>query len=441
MRVTTRFRHNASQPRRRWVQILSIAVLAGLATATAVRGESERVERGASPDQVIERVTTAVPFPRGLVMLDDELYVLCRGRVRGAGGVSAKVNDQAGTIYRVNPHATEPIDQYPIGEAVKNNGAVYARPTDPPFRLWDRDAEPPESDRRTDRPYCGLRYDDATKSFYICAFSGIDKAKKPGEVSFSKNLTDAILRYDRRTEKWYEIERHRIEAGGNYPHHDPQDNDPPHGWLNGPDNCLALGDWLYAVSKDNSLLVRYDLREIQNDPDAGPPESTYVLGSEVHFADGRVKHLHGHSMLAFHNGWLYLGARTSSVIVRFRLNDDFTPRQPLVAQRVARLDPYDPKTMRSANLTDMDFDEQGRLYVVSAKPSRVYRFTPDPDDVFDARDGRAQPWADIAAATGNKSMKSENVLYHDGWLYVTSGDGYAWQNGAAGTIYRVQVDD
>lgn len=33
----------------------------------------------------LERVTTIAPFPRGLAMVDGALYVLCRGRVRGAG--------------------------------------------------------------------------------------------------------------------------------------------------------------------------------------------------------------------------------------------------------------------------------------------------------------------------------------------------------------------
>ena len=38
-------------------------------------------------------------------------------------------------------------------------------------------------------------------------------------------------------------------------------------------------------------------------------------------------------------------------------------------------------------------------------------------------------------------MKSENLLYHDGHLYVTSGDGYAYQEGASGTVYRIAVTD
>jgi len=387
----------------------------------------------------LERVSTAVPFPRGLAMVDGELWVLARGRVRGAGGVSAAVDDRAGTLFAVDPSIAEPIGDAPSA-AVRENGRVVAVPTAPPFHLWDRAAQPPESDRLTDRPYCTLRYHAPTQSVYCCAFSGIDKAQQPGSVSFSKNLTDAVLRYDLRSERWYEIERHDHEAGGSYPHHDPRHRPPPHGWLNGPDNCLALGRWLYVVGKDNNVLVRYDLAALVDDPEAGPPPSQRVLGAGVEVLGlGRLE-LYGHSMLAARDGWLYLGYRSSSVIVRLPLREDGRLRRPIRAELVARFDPYDPATLRSANLTDMGFDGEGRLYVVSAQPARVYRFTPDPERVFDAREGRAEPWADLAAQTGNPRMKSENLLCHDGWCYVSSGDGYGYQAGAVGTIYRVAID-
>jgi len=139
------------------------------------------------------------------------------------------------------------------------------------------------------------------------------------------------------------------------------------------------------------------------------------------------------------DGWLYVGYRTSSVIVRIPLRGDGRPATPIRGQLLARFDPYDAATGVSADLTDMDFDDDGRLYVISAQPARVYRFTPDPKNVYDARDGREDPWADLAATTGNPSMKAENVLYHDGWLYVTSGDGYGDQV-AGGTVYRVRVE-
>lgn len=385
----------------------------------------------------LERVSTAAPFPRGLVMLDGELYVLCRGRVRSSGGVSAEVEDQAGTIYAMNPHVTEPAEA-PVGDAVRTNGRVVALPTDPPFRLWDRASVPAESDTRTDRPYCVLRYHEPTKSFYLCAFSGIDKRSSAADpVAFSKNTSDAILRYDTRTKKWSEVERH---AAGSSEY--PSSDTPPRGLLKGPDNCLPLGRWLYAVAKDNSLLARYDLSAWETDPDAPPAAGQVVMGAEVEVAGLGTQTFEGQSGLAYHGGFLYIAYRTSSVIVRIPLDAEFSPVQPIRAELVARFDPYDPVTRHSADLTDLTFDERGRLYAVSAQPARVYRFTPDPAQPFDGRTGSgAQPWLDLAAATGNDRMKSENVLAAEGYLYVTSGDGYSYQKGADGTVYRARIAD
>ena len=103
-------------------------------------------------------------------MVDGKLYVLCRGRARNAGGVSAEVDDQAGTIYVVDPDIAESIDSQKVTQAIRENGKVFATASDPPFELWDRSANPPESDLKTDRPYCTLRYHQPTQSFYICAF-------------------------------------------------------------------------------------------------------------------------------------------------------------------------------------------------------------------------------------------------------------------------------
>jgi hypothetical protein len=391
----------------------------------------------------MERITTMVPFPRGLAMVDGDLYVLCRGRVRGAGGVSAEIDDQAGTIYRVDPEIAQPVSEAKVSDAVRANGEVFARPTDPPFRLWKRRSVPPEADVRTDRPYCTLRYHEATQSFYLCAFSGIDQHRTPNDrVAFSKNRSDAILRYDLRTNSWREVERHRIEAGRRYPHaRNVGITPPPHGFLNGPDNCLVVGNQLYAASKDNSLLVRYDLGTLVEDPNAGPPGGEVVLTERVEVEGLGSRSMQGQSALGIHEGWLYVGYRTTSEIIRIGLDEAGIPVQPIVAQLVAQFDPFDPVTLTSANLTDLDFDEAGRLYVVSAQPARIFRFSPDPDRVFDARAGREAPWADLASITGNPRMKSENVLWHEGWLYVTSGDGYDYQEGADGTVYRIRIDE
>jgi len=131
----------------------------------------------ATAEHVIERVTTAVPFPRGMVMIDGELYVLARGRVRGAGGVSAAVNDRAGTLFVVDPNVSEGIDKKRVSAAVQRNGKVFAEPTSPPFKLWDRKASPPESDRETDRPYCTLRYHEQRRAF---TFAPSAASTRPG---------------------------------------------------------------------------------------------------------------------------------------------------------------------------------------------------------------------------------------------------------------------
>ena len=71
--------------------------------------------------------------------------------------------------------------------------------------------------------------------------------------------------------------------------------------------------------------------------------------------------------------------------------------------------------------------------------------------MLDARGGRVSPWLDLARVVhaaradgddvGPPRLKGENVMYHDGWLYVTTGDGYRYQRGAHGAVYRARVDE
>lgn len=390
---------------------------------------------------LVERISTKPPFPRGLQLVDGQLYVLCRGRVRDYGGVSAEVEDQAGTLYRLNTSISEAFEGGDPSAAIRENGEVVAAPTAPPFRLWDRTANPPWRDREADRPYCGLTWHGPTASFYICAFAGIDRDEMTGKT-FSKNLTDAILRYDTRSSKWYEVERHDIDKGGVYPHHDPTSGKAPHGWLNGPDNCLALGPWLYAVAKDNSRLVLYDLRAIAKDPEAGAPPSEVVLDEYIDVRGHGPMRIQGHSALAHHDGWLYLGTRTSGHIVRLKLAENLTPVTPHQIELVAVFDPYDPKTKKSANVSDMSIGPDGSLYAISMMPSKCFRFRPDPKQVFDARDGREKPYIDLATLTNNPKMKSENLLVDEkGRVYITSGDAYSYQAGSGGVVWRVTPQD
>lgn len=406
-------------------------------TAAEPERQSEPAPAAAAP-LVLERVSTKVPFPRGLVLKDDGLFVLCRGRVRDYGGVTAAIDDQAGTLYRIDPNVSEEASTAEIGAPVRENGVLLAEPTAGPFHLWDRSSDPPSKDRLTDRPYCGLRFHEPTQSFYICAFAGVDLDAKTGRT-FSKNLTDALLRYDLRTETWYEVERHDVHAGGNYPHHDPAHGKPPHGWLNGPDNCLAVGNWLFAVAKDNSRLVRYDLRPLIANPEAGPPPSEFVVGEHFTARGAGPQHLQGHSALAWADGWLYLATRTSGHVVRLRVSADGEPQRPTEGELLARFAPWDPVKKKSANITDMDIGPDGACYVVSASPARIYRFEPDPRRVYDARDDKAAPFADLAAMTGNPKMKSENLLCApDGSIFVTSGDSYAFHAGSGGVVWRLR---
>lgn len=393
-------------------------------------------------EQGVYRVTTISPFPRGLEMIDGDLYVLSRGRVRDSGGVSADVDDLAGTIFRVDPTIGQPVHELAVSNDVRHNGELFAAPTDPPFRLWDATADPPHSDRETDRPYCTLRWHAATFSFYICAYSGVDKPGAAGGRSFSKNLSDAILRYDTRTEKWYEVERHDIEAGGVYPHNDPETDRPPHGWLNGPDNILPLGNWLYAVAKDNSIMVRYDLSAYIDDPEAGPAPSEFILGIELDTTNAGPIVFLGHSGLAWHDDWLYIASRTSSQIIRMRVDAEGNPAVPHEIELVAEFQPWTLGGPRSSDITDIAFDAKGRLYVVNAMPSRVHRFLPDPANIYNGAVGGERPWMDFAAITNNPRMKSENLFIDaEGNFFITSGDGYDYQAGADGTVFRTRIID
>ena len=402
----------------------------------------------------VERVTTAVPFPRGLSLADPDgdgremLYVLSRGRVRGAGGADPRLDDRAGTIWEVDP-AT--------GEA-----SVFAEPTDPPFRLLDRSVTPASADRRTDRPYCVLRWHEASRSFYLCAFSGVDLPADSADAAaaesgyFSKNYTDAVLRYDVDEQRWHEVDRHDPASLDRYP------GDDGRGWAKGPDNLAVVGDTLVVAAKDNSRLIAYDLQALSEGSrgacsarrgptgtrsadqgprlPADPAPPRILLGDEVTLINrnGERRRVLGHSALAYRDGWLYVGFRTTGEIVRLPFEDGTADAAR--AELLAQFEPWDPATGRSANVTDLDLGPDGDVYVVSAQPAKIFRFTPDPAAVRDFTDGRGA-WADLAAITGNPRMKSENVLAaDDGTVYVTSGDAYAGSQGPGlgGTVWRVR---
>lgn len=420
-----------------WCVVAVMALLTGCVTPPP----PEPIASVTSP-AALTRVSSAVPFPRGLALKDSALYALSRGKVRDAGGTDNRIDDHAGTIYAVDPDAASPLDT-DVSPEVDRNARPIAAPTDPPFRMLRSDLPDALADTRTDRPYCILRYDPATSSFYFCAFSGIDKplsqyGGKNDRSYFRKNNSDAVFRFDTRTRRYHLLYRGPLA-------------------LSGPNNCLVVGDRLYVVAKENSTLWRFDISRFRDNPDAPPPPAEYVLG-DTFDVDGLGKQRYfGHSMLAKDGEYLYLGFRTSSVIVRLRLEDvaslpRYDPRHPHIprAQLIARFDPFDPETGATADLTDMTYappaspGESGSLVVISAKPARLYRFHPSPDHVFDARSASPDgppPYADLSVLTANPKMKAEAVLVApDGSIYVTSADrapGSALEKGLAGTIYRL----
>lgn len=411
----------------------------------ALAAPASAQEAAPAPRLRLERVTTAVPWPRGLAFLDDgRLVVLARGRHRRAGGPDPRVRDHAGSLFVVDPEVAEPADG-PAGRAVATNARLLAAPTAPPFHLWDP-ATPPEADALMDRPYCTLAWDPASRNLFVCAFSGVDRA----DGAFRKNATDALFRHDLRTGRWAVVERHDpavvpAEALGPdvstvfYPHHDPARHPPPHGWLNGPDGCAVAGEFLYAVAKDNSALAQYDLAALRRDPDAPPPPSRVVLGDEVALRGGGRLRVEGHSALAAGDGWLYVGFRTTSQVVRLPLDARGDLVRPVVGELIARFAPWDPVRRQSDDLMDLALAPDGDLVVATARTGRLWRVRPDPARPFDA--AGQTPWVDLRALTGDPAARCGNVAFDArGRLYVCSGS-YQASDGAAGVVYRVTEDE
>ncbi|MGE3164650.1 MAG: hypothetical protein AB7O52_07080 [Planctomycetota bacterium] len=422
-------------------------LLMSLASTLLVGCLSTRSSDVAPPPQ-LERVSTAVPWPRGLVLAEGKVVALARGRHRSAGGPDPTLEDHAGTLFVVDPEISEPVVRGgPVGRAVRENGRPWIAPTEPPFRLWRRSADT-LADEVTDRPYCTLAWDPRSRNFFICGYSGIDV---PGRARFRKNASDSVLRYDLRAQRWFVVESHDPSVVDShsltytvpntfYPHHDPRAEDPPHGWLNGPDGAVVAGRFLYVVAKDNSVMVQYDLQGVQQDSGAGAPPSCLVLGDRVIIADGEhreAQRVEGHSALEVWGGYLYVGFRTTSDIVRFRLLASGDLAEPLVGERVAQFEPYDPATGKSADLMDMAFNSRGELFVSIARHGQIWNIgRPDPDRVF--RPGSGTPYVDLQGLTDNPDAKSGNIEFdREDRLYICCGnDDVGPDARIAGVIYR-----
>ncbi len=404
----------------------------------------------------LERVTTAVPWPRGLAFDErGELYVLARGRHRRAGGLDPKLQDDCGKLFSVDTAISEVVlPGFGAGPGLDRNRRLVAAPDPQVHHLYDPALGPPLSDFQMDRPYCSLAYHAGSRSLFACGFSGVDKTDK----TFRKNATDAVLRFDLRTGAWSELERHdggsvpRDELGGvvpnqYYPHHDPESNPAPHGWLNGPDALCVVGDVLYAAGKDNHVVVAYDLGGFVRDPDAAPPGGRVVLQRDLLTRVGNELlelDLQGPSALASDGDWLYVGFRTSSVVVRLPLDDGGRVGTQTYGELVAVFEPWDPEAKRSANLIDIELDSQGALYVACARSARIWKIPdPDPRRVFDGVDHGPKPtsnrpYVDIGPLTGDPYPSVANIAIGPGdQLYFCSGV-YAYGEGQlAGEVLRV----
>lgn len=408
---------------------------------------------------VLERVTTAIPWGRGMANVDGELIVLSRGRHRGEGGVDQSLVDDAGTLWRVDTSVSEPVipGQW-AGEAVRHNATVFARPTTPPFHLYGYE-DPPQQDTLMGRPYCALVYDPASQNIYICCYSG---AELPD--GFRKHATDAVYRYDLRDAAWHIVEQHNpagvprealgaVISNQYYPHHDPDQNPPPHGWLNGPDGCAAVGDFLYVPAKDNHVVVQYDLNDIRRDPAAPPPDSRPVLGANVtlrHPGGERDVELLGPSAVTVHGKHLYVAYRTSSVVIRFQLDHagDLVREDNgrATGDLIAVFEPWDANSKRSGNLYDIAMSASGDLFVSMGTEGKVWRLTPDPSRPFygnDRSDRRtsAPPFIHMTELVGRKTGCNNIYIDRDnGYLYVSSRNNDTGQGLIHGTIYRVKLD-
>lgn len=401
----------------------------------------------------LQRVSAGVPWPRGLAWVDGELVVLARGRHRNAGGVDHSIEDRTGCLFRVDPGLAEPVVPGVLAsEAVAANAELFVQAVGAPFRLPDRSKEP-VADVLMDRPYCTLIHDPVSGNFFVCGYSGVDL---PGR-KFRKNATDSILRFEPRTGRWYPVELHDprvvppeelgyVVSNEYYPHHDPQRSPPPHGWLNGPDGGCVAGDFLYCAAKDNHLVVQYDITGIRADPEAGFPESRPVLGSRVALESpgGTAEtELLGPSAVVARGGYLYVGYRTSSVVVRYRLEPSGDLARPVRGELIAVFEPWNAEKKRTANLIDIAFNSRGELFVSCSREGRIWKVgRPDPrrpffgDDQAD-RPTTAPPYADLRELTGKKTSCG-NIRFDDrDRLYVCAGSYDTASDRIAGVIYRV----
>lgn len=404
----------------------------------------------------LQRLSTAVPWPRGITIIGKTAYVLARGVPRRPRGPHPFVFDRAGTIFAVNTTVWEWVEpkkpDKPVSKRVRANGKVFASPDREVFKLWGHDdkgdqARTPWDDIETDRPYATLVRDAKSRNFFICGFSGIDNAPKSNKYNFRKNANDAILRFDQRNGFWYEVERHNAnmvpkkirmspdtmwfdDKCGYYPNNSTK---LPHGLLNGPDGLLVFGNYLLAVAKDNDMLARYSLDRIRKNPEAGPPRSDVMFKSEwVKTVNAKRVRIGGYSSLAVHDGMLYLGGRDKNLVVRMPITADAELDKSAI-ELVADLGD-------GAALIDLVFDSSGQLFASTASLGAIWKIPTTPKrGIYQAKSHR--PWFELKKF--KLSGKCTNIAFDgDNRLCVcTNNDDIGGEEPhTAGTVYRIIED-
>ncbi len=132
--------------------------------------------------------------------------------------------------------------------------------------------------------------------------------------------------------------------------------------------------------------------------------------------------------------------RTTSQILRFPLQKNGDLVRPLVAEKIAQFKRYDPEVKGggSSNIYDMTFDADGLLYVSPAYEGAVFRFRPDPENVFDATGYDLEPYVDLRKITGNPKIRSGNICLDDeNNLYICSGNKELPEGKIRGVVFRV----
>ncbi|MCZ6597626.1 MAG: hypothetical protein O7B99_08315, partial [Planctomycetota bacterium] len=175
-----------------------------------------------------------------------------------------------------------------------------------------------------------------------------------------------------------------------------------------------------------------------------PPSELVFSGTADVRLGGEVRRIValGPSALAAHDGYLYVGYRTSSTVFRFALENDGSLVEPKIGELIAVFEPWSPEENRSANLIDLTFDSKGRLFVSCAQEGRIWNVgVPDPESVFDGVDHAQEPtwnrpYVDLKQLTSNPRARVGNIAFdEEDRLYVCSGN-YDSGTALAGVIYR-----